>query len=111
MAFWRCCCGTEVLDGPRLAPYSGGLGSDEREGGTDMLRFCAVVLLCLSCAACANDGSFGSQAGRMHLIGPAAAAEPADAGHKTLASKVMSAIALEKVTGRKPDPERLMQLD
>ena len=77
-----------------------------------MLRISAVAVLCLSCAACANDGALGHQGGAMHLIGPAAAAEPADAmQHKTLAAKVMSAIALEKVTGRKPDPERLMQLD
>jgi hypothetical protein len=30
---------------------------------------------------------------------------------KTVASRVLSAIALEKVTGRKPDPKRLMELD
>lgn len=74
-----------------------------------MIRISAVALLCLSCAACANDGLV-YQGGAMHLIGPASAAE-AQPGQKTLASKVMSAIALEKVTGRKPDPERLMQLD
>ena len=32
-------------------------------------------------------------------------------GKKTLASKVLGAIALERVTGRKPDPARLTQLN
>jgi hypothetical protein len=43
---------------------------------------------------------------------PAQAAEPErDPSKKTLASKVLSAIALERVTGRKPDPSRLNQLN
>ena len=41
-----------------------------------------------------------------------AAAEPdRDPSKKTLASKVLSAIALERVTGRKPDPARLTELN
>lgn len=79
-----------------------------------MLRNVAIALLGLACAGCANDGSVGSvgyQGGMMHLTGGAAAHDAAEPGQKTLASKVMSAIALEKVTGRKPDPGRLMQLD
>jgi hypothetical protein len=34
-----------------------------------------------------------------------------DPSKKTLASKVLGAIALERVTGRKPDPSRLTQLN
>jgi hypothetical protein len=34
-----------------------------------------------------------------------------DPGKKTMASKVLSAIALERVTGRKPDPSRLNELN
>jgi hypothetical protein len=34
-----------------------------------------------------------------------------DPGKKTLASKVLGAIALERITGRKPDPSRLTQLN
>jgi type IV pilus biogenesis protein CpaD/CtpE len=34
-----------------------------------------------------------------------------DPSKKTLASKVLSAIALERVTGRKPDPARLTELN
>jgi starvation-inducible outer membrane lipoprotein len=43
---------------------------------------------------------------------PAQAAEPErDPSRKTLASKVLTAIALERITGRKPDPARLTELD
>lgn len=81
------------------------------------MRSVAIALLGLACAGCADGaaGALGLKSGAMHLAGPgsAATAEDADASphQKTLASKVMSAIALEKVTGRKPDPGRLMQLD
>jgi hypothetical protein len=34
-----------------------------------------------------------------------------DPAKKTMASKVLSAIALERVTGRKPDPSRLNELN
>jgi hypothetical protein len=44
--------------------------------------------------------------------GAARAAEAErDPGKKTMASKVLGAIALERVTGRKPDPSRLTQLN
>ena len=43
---------------------------------------------------------------------PAQAAAPErDPSKKTMASKVLSAIALERVTGRKPDPARLNELN
>ena len=43
---------------------------------------------------------------------PAQAVEPErDPSKKTMASKVLSAIALERVTGRKPDPARLNELN
>jgi hypothetical protein len=46
------------------------------------------------------------------LSAPAQAAEgQEDPAKKTLASKVLSAIALERVTGRKPDPARLNELN
>jgi hypothetical protein len=40
-----------------------------------------------------------------------AAESERDPGKKTMASKVLGAIALERVTGRKPDPSRLTQLN
>jgi hypothetical protein len=50
------------------------------------------------------------------LAPQAQAAEPdaeltRDPSKKTMASKVLSAIALERVTGRKPDPSRLTELN
>jgi hypothetical protein len=46
-----------------------------------------------------------------NLGGPPAEAESAqDPSKQTVASKVLGAIALERVTKRKPDPARLNQL-
>lgn len=76
-----------------------------------------AVAAALACSACANERPslpFGEQ-GRMNLIGSAHAAEALDDGpaipRKTLASKVLSAIALERVTGLKADPGRLIEHD
>jgi hypothetical protein len=69
----------------------------------------------LACAACANDRTPQVLGFQAH----AAATKPtADAARdelpplkKTMASKVLAAIALERVTGRKPDPARLADLN
>lgn len=54
-------------------------------------------------AGCANSNPLSTG-----FAGPAQAAETdQDPTQKTLASKVLSAIALERVTGAKPDPTRL----
>jgi hypothetical protein len=57
-------------------------------------------------------GCAGNQPLATGFAGPAQAsdAEP-DPGKKTMASKVLTAIALERVTGRKPDPARLNELN
>ena len=48
---------------------------------------------------------------RSSLGGPAVASEiEHNAGKQTLASKVLGAMALERVTNRKPDPARLNEL-
>ena len=77
----------------------------------------AAAGVALLFAGCANDSQtavFGYQAGAP-LVGTAQAAEsqPTDAqlARKTLAGKVLTAIALERVTGRKPDPSRFSELD
>jgi hypothetical protein len=68
----------------------------------------AIILVVTSAllAACVNSERF-----RSNLGGPilAAKAEHA-ASNQTLASKVLGAIALERVTGRKPDPARVNAL-
>ncbi len=83
-----------------------------------LLRAFVLASLTLACAACAND------AGPYRLGSPANATPtavgatqpsgisilPAGAlrDHKTMSDKIMTAIALERVTGRKPDPGRLL---
>jgi hypothetical protein len=70
-------------------------------------RGALLILACTLLAGCANTQPLASG-----FAGPAQAAEPdPDPGKKTLASKVLSAIALERVTGRKPDPSRLNELN
>ena len=72
-----------------------------------LLRGAILILAGALLAGCAN-----SRRRRRHFAGPAQAAEPdRDPSKKTLASKVLSAIALERVTGRKPDPSRLTELN
>jgi hypothetical protein len=72
------------------------------------LRFAAVSAVTFLCAACAETTIEPPGAGAMHLISPAAAAELPPA-KKTMSDKVLAAIALEAVTGRKPDPSRLTE--
>jgi hypothetical protein len=73
-------------------------------------RGAIVVLAGALVAGCANSQPLSTS-----LAPPAQAATVAEAerdpSKKTLASKVLSAIALERVTGRKPDPSRLKELD
>ena len=85
----------------------------------------AVVLtgLPLICAACANEPGpkvMGFQSTANPLAIASASAAPTGAlpaqpmalqPHKTMADKVLAAIALERVTGRKPDPSRLTAAD
>jgi hypothetical protein len=71
------------------------------------VRGAIVVLAGALLAGCANGQPLASS-----LATPAQAAEPErDPSRKTLASRVLSAIALERVTGRKPDPSRLNELN
>jgi hypothetical protein len=71
------------------------------------MRGAIVVLAGALLAGCAN-----SQPLSTGFAGPAQAGDAErDPGKKTMASKVLSAIALERVTGRKPDPARLNELN
>jgi hypothetical protein len=80
------------------------------EGSARRIVLAAGVLLLATSTlvgGCANTQPFSAG-----FAGPAQASdsEP-DAGKKTLASKVLTAIALERITGRKPDPSRLNELN
>lgn len=79
------------------------------------LRCAALAAVALAASGCAQEHGgtavFGYQTTR-----PLQAAEidpdmEAQLRKKTLASKVLAAIALERVTGRKPDPSRLTELN
>jgi hypothetical protein len=71
------------------------------------LRGALLILAGALLAGCANSQPLSSG-----FVAPAQAAEPErDPSKKTMASKVLSAIALERVTGRKPDPARLNELN
>jgi hypothetical protein len=62
-------------------------------------------------AGVAVAGCVDSERLRSNLGGPPAEAESTQNPSKqTLASKVLGAIALERVTRRKPDPSRLNEL-
>ena len=70
-----------------------------------------ALTLAVLAAATMLTGCVDGERLRSNLGGPASAAEPIqEASKQTLASKVLSAIALERVTDRKPDPTRLNEL-
>ena len=72
-----------------------------------LVRGMALILAGALLAGCSVNEPLSSG-----FAGAARAAETErDPGKKTLASKVLGAIALERVTGRKPDPSRLTQLN
>jgi hypothetical protein len=72
-----------------------------------VLRGAMLILAGALLAGCANNEPLSGG-----FAAPAQAAVPErDPSKKTMASKVLSAIALERVTGRKPDPSRLTELN
>ena len=91
------------------------------------VRFATAVCLPLALAACANDGATTSEllptsalasTTRTEIRGAGSAADTSARGEapaktelpkKTIADRVLTAIALERVTGLKPDPSRLLQ--
>ena len=84
------------------------------------VRIFAIAMVAVLAGGCARDSgaSFGGPsylgAGSLQMVGAAQAADRddiAEAPRKTMAGKVLSAMALERVTGRKPDPSRLNDLD
>ena len=74
-----------------------------------LLRGAMLILAGALLAGCANSQPFSAG-----LEAQAAEVDQdlsRDPSKKTMASKVLSAIALERVTGRKPDPARLSELN
>lgn len=83
-----------------------------------LVRFAAIVALSASLSACAQSPMLiapGFETGSLQAVPTASANElpgqMMQLGRPTLAGKVLTAIALERVTGRKPDPESFSDLD
>lgn len=92
------------------------------------MRLTILAAAALSCAGCANqspmqpmalgyhgalsrEASTGVPGGRQsRSTAPVPATTAAKPMKQTLGGKVLSAIALERVTGRKPDPRRFNEL-
>ena len=74
-------------------------------------RYSALLIATGLVAGCSGNNS--SLLSGLNPTSPAAAAAASnhDFSQKTLASKMLTAIALERVTGRKPDPSRLAELN
>ena len=88
-------------------------GGQRSNGGSMDPKKIIIVAIALACSACAQERTasiFSVQASQLN--GPTdieADLEMSHAGKKTLSDKMLTAIALERVTGRKPDPARLLE--
>ena len=73
-----------------------------------LIRALVVVALPLALTACANEQVSSQLLETSSLSAPSTAVEitPVDLPRKTLSDRVLAAIALERVTGLKPDPSR-----
>ena len=80
------------------------------------VKIAILSTLVLSTVGCSNSNVIGGPAGltnaNLQPVSTAKAADPIDietelSTNKTLAGRMLTAIALERVTGRKPDPARL----
>jgi hypothetical protein len=88
-------------------------------GGSVILRVGVLAATALTCAGCANErpgSSFYHQASWQPSSSVPSAGADVDAAvesdqpaTKTMGAKVLTAIALERVTGRRPDPARLAE--
>ena len=89
-------------------------------GGNVIVRVGVIAAAALTCAGCANERAgqaFYYHAGMQpssSAPGTQADNEAAGEGYpapkKSMGAKVLTAIALERVTGRRPDPARLAEL-
>ncbi len=73
-----------------------------------IIRAAIVIGLALALTACANENSSSQLLETSSLTAPSTAVEitPVELPQKTLSDRVLAAIALERVTGLKPDPSR-----
>jgi hypothetical protein len=72
-----------------------------------LLRAMVLAGLGLSCAACAGDSQSNAGFAGSPVTSALAAPAPGQMPRKTMSDRVLAAMALERVTGLKPDPARL----
>ncbi len=76
--------------------------------GDDVLKRAVIVLgIPLALSACANEPTTSQFLPTSALAAAPLDPMPADLPKKTMSDRVLAAIALERVTGLKPDPSRL----
>lgn len=79
-----------------------------QEGALVLIRGLMLGGIALTCAGCAGESQLGKVLNSPALTTSALAAPaPGEMPRKTMSDKVLAAIALERVTGLKPDPSRL----
>lgn len=79
-----------------------------------LIRSLIIATLCATLTACAQSPMLGAPSlstASLQAVSPAMAAARSDLGKQTLAGKILTAIALERVTGLKPDPARFSDID
>jgi len=79
-----------------------------------IVRIVSIIALCVFLAACAQSpilSSSGFNTAGLQALPTVSASEMSNLGHQTLAGKVLTAIALERVTGLKPDPSRFSDVE
>lgn len=77
-------------------------------GGDVLIRAVVVTGISLTLSGCANEQVSSQLLETSALTAASTAVEitPVDLPRKTLSDRVLAAIALERVTGLKPDPSR-----
>lgn len=67
-----------------------------------------VTGVAVACTGCAGDHQIGSSFAASPVTSALAAPSSGQMPRKTMSDKVLAAMALERVTGLKPDPGRLL---
>lgn len=73
-----------------------------------LLRAMLVAGIAVTCIGCAGDSQIGSGFSASPVTSAMAAPSSGQMPRKTMSDKVLAAMALERVTGLKPDPARLL---
>ncbi len=78
-----------------------------------LVRSAPVLVIALLLAGCANEKPLGGNFGQTSSLGVAQSGPDVGAApppfKKTMSDRILAAIALERVTGLKPDPSRFRE--